>query len=117
MHDEEINWWRVRTNQVSLFDSVFKESSEYWRRISNLMSDNEYETWIMKYVSSDTSDADDATDAIDDEDVDKVYCVCRQPESGRMIACDNQNCRTEWFHFKCVGIEESPSGDWFCHDC
>ena len=115
--DTEFNLWQIKTNQFSLFDSVFKESSEYWRRVSNLMSDTEYEAWIMRYVSGDTGDADDAIDAPNDEDADKVYCVCRQPESGRMIACDGHRCRTEWFHFKCVGIKESPSGDWFCGDC
>ncbi len=25
-----------------------------------------------------------------------------------MIACDNNDCDTEWFHFGCVGLEAKP---------
>lgn len=39
--------------------------------------------------------------AIDEE----VYCICRQPSFGNMIACDNKECPNgEWFHYKCVGL-------------
>ena len=30
-----------------------------------------------------------------------------------MIKCDNPNCKREWFHFQCVGIEDQPKGKWF----
>jgi hypothetical protein len=34
-----------------------------------------------------------------------------------MIACDNPNCRREWFHYPCVGIVTPPKGKWFCAEC
>ena len=34
-----------------------------------------------------------------------------------MIACDDQSCRYEWFHFSCVNVTAAPSGDWLCPDC
>ncbi|KHG19241.1 PHD finger ING1 -like protein [Gossypium arboreum] len=36
---------------------------------------------------------------------------------GEMVACDNPNCKIEWFHFGCVGLKEQPRGKWYCPDC
>ncbi|PAV83504.1 hypothetical protein WR25_15945 [Diploscapter pachys] len=46
-----------------------------------------------------------------------IYCVCHQVSFGQMVACDNKECKTEWFHFQCVGLTESPKGEWYCDDC
>ena len=45
------------------------------------------------------------------------YCTCRQVSSGDMIACDNDDCPYEWFHWKCVGLKEEPRGTWYCPEC
>lgn len=35
----------------------------------------------------------------------EVFCFCKQPSFGDMIACDNESCSNgEWFHYKCVGL-------------
>jgi hypothetical protein len=46
-----------------------------------------------------------------------VYCICRQVSHGRMVACDDENCRGEWFHFSCVGLTTLPEGKWYCPEC
>ena len=46
----------------------------------------------------------------------KRYCWCQQEEHGRMIACDNNDCVREWFHFECVGLTRKPRGKWYCCD-
>lgn len=46
-----------------------------------------------------------------------TYCVCNQVSYGEMVACDNPNCKIEWFHFGCVGLKEQPKGKWYCPDC
>lgn len=46
-----------------------------------------------------------------------TYCYCGQVSYGEMIACDNPECKIEWFHFDCVGIKERPKGKWYCSDC
>lgn len=46
-----------------------------------------------------------------------IWCVCRQGEYGKMIACDAPGCTIEWFHLACVGIEKIPKGKWFCPTC
>ncbi|KAI2465328.1 hypothetical protein F4781DRAFT_34464 [Annulohypoxylon bovei var. microspora] len=54
----------------------------------------------------------------EDEDADdKKYCLCRRKESGTMIACDNDACPYEWFHWKCVGLKSKPRGKWLCPEC
>lgn len=49
----------------------------------------------------------------------ETWCLCSQPEEGDMIACHNENCVIECFHFQCVGIKKKPSAKtkWYCPDC
>lgn len=44
----------------------------------------------------------------------ETYCFCNGPSFGRMVACDNEKCLRQWFHFKCVGLTQEPNGLWFC---
>lgn len=48
---------------------------------------------------------------------DKKYCTCRSVSYGNMVACDNEGCPYEWFHWSCVGIKAEPQGKWFCPEC
>lgn len=47
----------------------------------------------------------------------EIWCLCRKPESGRMVACDSGDCGIVWFHYRCVGLKRKPRGDWFCPKC
>lgn len=46
-----------------------------------------------------------------------TYCFCNQVSYGEMVACDNPDCKIEWFHFGCVGLKEQPKGKWYCSSC
>jgi len=46
-----------------------------------------------------------------------VYCLCRQVAFGEMIACDNEDCAIEWFHYSCVNLNKKPKSSWLCPDC
>ncbi|EGV60067.1 chromatin modification-related protein YNG2 [Yamadazyma tenuis ATCC 10573] len=48
-----------------------------------------------------------------------LYCLCQRVSFGEMIACDNEDCRFEWFHWQCVGITSTPKDNvaWYCPDC
>jgi len=46
-----------------------------------------------------------------------LYCSCRRVSFGDMVACDNEECQYEWFHYPCVGLTMSPRGKWYCPDC
>jgi len=46
-----------------------------------------------------------------------TYCICNQVSYGDMVACDNDECPYEWFHYPCVGITAPPKGKWYCPTC
>ena len=46
-----------------------------------------------------------------------TYCICKQVSFGEMIACDNDDCPIEWFHYTCVGLTDPVKGKWFCPIC
>jgi hypothetical protein len=46
-----------------------------------------------------------------------VYCLCRQIAYGEMIACDNEDCPVEWFHYACVNLSKKPRSFWLCPEC
>ncbi|EED21805.1 PHD finger domain protein, putative [Talaromyces stipitatus ATCC 10500] len=65
------------------------------------------------------ADSDEELDEDEDEGGEdtKVYCTCRSVSHGDMVACDNDNCPYEWFHWKCVGLTREPLGTWYCVEC
>lgn len=46
-----------------------------------------------------------------------LYCICRQVAFGDMIACDNDSCTVEWFHYSCVNLTKKPKSTWLCNAC
>ncbi|KAJ2896634.1 Chromatin modification-related protein YNG2 [Zalerion maritima] len=56
---------------------------------------------------------------MDDEEAsdDKKYCLCQHVSFGDMVACDNDDCPYEWFHWSCVGLKSEPTGRWYCPVC
>uniref|UniRef100_H2Y676 Inhibitor of growth protein n=1 Tax=Ciona savignyi TaxID=51511 RepID=H2Y676_CIOSA len=45
------------------------------------------------------------------------YCLCNQVSYGEMVGCDNDKCPIEWFHYGCVGLNQAPTGKWYCPQC
>ena len=62
--------------------------------------------------------SDDRMD-LDDEEAgdDNKYCLCQNVSFGDMVACDNDDCPYEWFHWSCVGLKSEPNGTWYCPVC
>ncbi|KAL5614687.1 hypothetical protein BROUX41_004783 [Berkeleyomyces rouxiae] len=66
-----------------------------------------------------------AADADEDEEIgdydeasdNKKYCLCQKVSFGDMVACDNDDCPYEWFHWSCVGLVSEPNGKWYCPMC
>jgi inhibitor of growth protein 3 len=48
---------------------------------------------------------------------DRTYCICHTVSFGDMVACDNDDCPDEWFHWSCVGLKAEPEGKWYCPPC
>ncbi|UJO16283.1 Chromatin modification-related protein [Fulvia fulva] len=54
---------------------------------------------------------------LEEEDDETIYCYCKKVSFGDMVGCDNDNCPYQWFHYKCVGVSEEPTGEWLCPTC
>ena len=48
---------------------------------------------------------------------DRVFCSCNRPKFGKMICCENINCKIGFFHYECVELKRRPKGTWFCSEC
>lgn len=46
-----------------------------------------------------------------------LYCTCNRIAFGDMIACDNEDCPIEWFHYSCVNLTRKPRNSWVCPTC
>jgi inhibitor of growth protein 3 len=64
-------------------------------------------------------DQDEEMGDVDDEDGgdNRKYCICHSISYGDMVACDNESCKLEWFHWSCVGLKSEPVGTWICPVC
>ena len=72
---------------------------------------------IPSRVLEETKDKENDRDTVSD-DSEKTWCYCDQVESGRMISCDNENCKLIWFHFTCLKLDAAPKcAKWYCPDC
>ncbi|KAK0623553.1 hypothetical protein B0T14DRAFT_516538 [Immersiella caudata] len=63
-------------------------------------------------------EVDDEGNVIDPDEA--RYCLCNRVSFGVMIQCDNvDNCKQEWFHLECVGLQEIPARTtkWYCPEC
>jgi inhibitor of growth protein 3 len=71
-------------------------------------------------VDADEEEGDAEMDADMDGEADaddKKYCTCQRVSHGDMVACDNEACPYEWFHWGCVGLTKEPPGKWYCDEC
>lgn len=80
------------------------------------MSDSEGGAGRNRAGARDSEDIEDEDEDEGGEDT-KAYCTCRTVSHGDMVACDNDNCPYEWFHWKCVGLTREPLGTWYCEEC
>ncbi|KAI9009145.1 inhibitor of growth proteins N-terminal histone-binding-domain-containing protein [Hyaloraphidium curvatum] len=48
-----------------------------------------------------------------------TYCLCGRVSFGEMIACDDEECEIEWFHYECVGLTAPlrTKAKWYCPQC
>ena len=67
-------------------------------------SQTEPETLLIQLVAEASTDSDEEIGG----DRIRCYCYCRKGEYGSMIACDNEQCPHQWYHYNCVGILSPP---------
>ncbi|KAL1297597.1 hypothetical protein AAFC00_006159 [Neodothiora populina] len=69
------------------------------------------------HATSAAASDEEADEPEQDAEGDEIYCVCQQVSYGDMVACDNDLCPYQWFHWTCVGLKAEPKGDWLCPHC
>ena len=68
-------------------------------------------------VDEEADDQDADPEYQEEGDDEKMYCFCQRVSYGDMVACDNEDCKFEWFHWDCVGLTHEPKGRWLCPQC
>ena len=71
--------------------------------------------WYTRPTEFISSSNSESTPVI--SNIEPMYCYCRGPEEGKMIACDNPSSPVEWFHLKCLHLKTVPKVKWYCPDC
>jgi len=80
--------------------------------------DEDDEVITPPVMQRDAEGDEEMLDLDDDEGGDdKKYCTCQSVSYGDMVACDNESCPYEWFHWTCVGLKSEPVGIWICPVC
>jgi hypothetical protein len=64
-------------------------------------------------------DENDGADEELDEEDNSLYCYCQKQSYGNMVACENEDCKFQWFHVDCLNLKKMPAEDedWYCPDC
>lgn len=111
-----------RVKKVSIKNSPTSTAGSDLSEAESLSGDEDTEVKSRETRAADCRDADDdeiVGDAEDDEEGgdDKKYCLCQNVSYGKMVACDNESCAMEWFHWTCVGLKSEPNGTWYCPAC
>jgi hypothetical protein len=68
-----------------------------------------------KKRKSDKINAESSETTVDPNE--PLYCTCNRIAFGDMIACDNEDCAIEWFHYPCVNLTRKPRNSWVCPTC
>lgn len=75
---------------------------------------------LYRYRTGQPVNLDTPTDCEDSDsstEEDAELCHCRSQDLGRMVACDNTECKIKWYHFECVALHTNPEGSWYCPSC
>lgn len=60
-------------------------------------------------VDNQASDFDAILNSLSLDPNEPKYCLCKRVSYGEMVACENEDCEVEWFHFVCVGLKKAVS--------
>ena len=79
--------------------------------------DNDNEEQEDEGEGDEVEEGEGDEEIVDGDSDDRKYCICRNVSYGNMVACDNDDCPYEWFHWQCVGMTKEPIGTWYCPEC
>jgi len=105
--DEELN------ETLEGDEQGMKRTIEAVRNPEEFFSEDEHdhERKKRKINNDDDDDAGEKTEKEEEKKREELYCYCNMGANGRMIACDDENCKKEWFHMECTGMDEHEIPD------
>lgn len=73
---------------------------------------------VKQEVDVDMDENEPGDEEMDEED-NSLYCYCQKQSYGNMVACENDDCKYQWFHVDCLNLKKMPAEDedWYCPDC
>jgi hypothetical protein len=103
-------------NEIALLEKVLHEQGETVHE-SQIIVNNEKKRKNLSNSSSNSANSNKPlTLSIDTNE--PLYCICQRIAFGEMIACDNEDCPIEWFHYECVNLTKEPrNSSWLCPQC
>ncbi|TVU48417.1 hypothetical protein EJB05_08053 [Eragrostis curvula] len=103
----------LATQTYDLVDAHIQQLDQFMRKLEELRQAMRFS--VAKVQTELPAPAIDLELPVDPNE--PTYCLCNQVSYGEMIACDNNECKIEWYHFGCVGLKEQPKGKWYCPNC
>ncbi|CAH1764686.1 7834_t:CDS:2 [Entrophospora sp. SA101] len=97
--------------------AVSRNTGEKEREKPNKSSRKKDSSKSSKSKASEKTDDSQAAADMPIDPNEPIYCYCQQVSWGEMVACDNNECEIEWFHYPCVSLKAPPKGKWYCPDC
>lgn len=91
-------------------------SSDHLHSTANTHHTSNHRHKSNKHCSSTTSSTTADVDNMNTIN-EPIYCICKRIAFGDMIACDNEDCPIEWFHYPCVNLTRKPKNSWICPLC
>jgi inhibitor of growth protein 3 len=108
---------RKKTNKHGLSKKVNRRLNNPSRASPSTTGDDSVASEDGSEGENDRDHDMDSADADDDGADNTKYCYCQRVSYGDMVACDNADCKNQWFHWGCAGLDHEPVGDWLCRDC
>ncbi|RLN19053.1 PHD finger protein ING1 [Panicum miliaceum] len=102
----------LATQTYDLVDAHIQQLDQFLRKLEEIRQGMDY---LAKVPTEPPAPAIDLELPVDPNE--PTYCFCNQVSYGEMVACDNPNCKIEWYHIGCVGVKELPKGKWYCPSC
>lgn len=86
-------------------------------KCEKFMKDHVMKELVTRQLEEQPTSTHHTTEADDNKNRRTTWCICSEPEYGRMIKCDNEGCPNQWFHYPCVNIRRKPHGQCLCTSC
>ena len=99
-------------HERTVFDTAIREHRKNWPKIAKDVGTS-VNRCLIHYYS--TYKAGEEGYAITKKSWQSDMCkICE--DGGELICCDGEGCVNS-YHLRCIGLEEIPTGDWYCPDC